>query len=110
MCCSQAGEKGSEEDRGANSVSWLVACRSNTGSDFPVWLSLHGTSRRVQTGARLAQAQVTELFPSLGKGLHLAQRFRESTSDLDSSAATEWGHAALGPSTWTACQKKSFWS
>lgn len=100
MCCSQAGDKWGGQ---GSTLSCLVACRSNQFSDFPVWLSLHGASRRVQTGVRLAQAQVTELFPSLGKGLHLAQRFRESTSDLDSNAATEWGHTALGPSTWTAC-------
>ena len=68
-----------------------------------------GVSRIDQTIIRLAKAQeVFELFPSLGRGLHLAQRFRKSTSDLDSDAATEWGHPALGPSTSTAYPKKSF--
>lgn len=80
-------------ERGANSGSWLVACRSHQFFDFPVWFPPHGVSRRDQTTVRLAQAQeVFEPFPSLGRGLHLAPRFRKSTSDLDSDAATEWGH------------------
>lgn len=96
-------------ERGATSGSWLVAHRSHQFFDFPVWFPPHGVSRRDQTTVRLAQAQeVFELFPSLGRGLHLVPRFGKSTSDLDNDAATEWGHTALGPSTSTDCPKKSF--
>jgi len=68
--------------RGANSGSWLVVRRSHQFFDFPVYFPQHGVSRRHQTIARLAQAQeVFELFPPLGRGLRLAQRFRKSTSE-----------------------------
>lgn len=100
-------EKGRE--RGAKSGRLMVARRKHQFFDFPVWFPPQRVSGRDQTVVRLAQAQeVFELFPSLGRGLHLAQRFRKSTSHTDSDAVTEWGHAALGPSTSTACPKKSF--
>lgn len=94
-------------ERGASSGSWVVACKNHQFFDFPIRFPRRGVTRRDQTTVRLPQAQEAfELFPSPGRGLHLAQIFRRCTSGSDSAAATEWGHTALGPSTSTSLAKK----
>lgn len=47
MCAATSQQLGLGRDvgreRGANSVSWLVACRSHQFFDFSVWFPPHGS-------------------------------------------------------------------